>query len=273
MFEVGDPAGIVSVLETGVWALTGVLSLASLCLWVMIGRRHRAGQLTVRLNPQPRAIIRPLTIALSLGATVFSGVAINDLLKGKTGHPLEDVIIASVYQTFIIVALMALITREGDFDTLGITTESLPRQIKTGVTAFLASVLPVFLMMLAIQPERTKDNQHSFLKRIAEDPSFETIGWVVLTAVVLAPLFEELLFRVILQGALQRVLPPKHAILIVALLFSSIHGYPDALALFPLALILGYTYLITHRYWVVVTTHALFNAVNVALLYMALPTS
>lgn len=266
----GSPAGIVSVIVTSAMLFVGLLSLASLCLWVNIGRRHRSGQLRVTLNTQPRAVIRASTIALSLGATVIAGIAFNDLLKGTTGHPLETVIIASAYQAFIIVALMSLISREGSFVTLGITGESLGKQIKIGAIAFLTSVLPVGLMMLAISTERTPENQHSFLKQIADDPSFETISWVVLTAVLLAPLFEELLFRVILQGALQRVLPPTYAIMLVALLFSLIHGYPNGLALFPLALVLGYAYFITHRYWVVVTTHALFNSANVAVLCMSL---
>jgi membrane protease YdiL (CAAX protease family) len=88
---------------------------------------------------------------------------------------------------------------------------------------------------------------------------------VIFIAVVAAPLTEELMFRVILQGALSRLVPPRVAIPLVAWCFCSVHGLVDGLALIPLALILGIVFHRTHNYLTVVVIHALFNATMIAL--------
>ena len=81
----------------------------------------------------------------------------------------------------------------------------------------------------------------------------------------MAPIEEELLYRVIFQGTLQRYVSPLTSIIISAAVFSAVHGFPDALGLFPLALILGYLYWRTGSYLTIVTTHAAFNGVTVLL--------
>jgi membrane protease YdiL (CAAX protease family) len=94
---------------------------------------------------------------------------------------------------------------------------------------------------------------------------------VALAAVVLAPLAEELMFRVVIQGWLESREKPAAAITTTALLFSVIHGLPDAIGLFPLALILGYVYRRTHSYLAVVVLHGLFNAFNLSMVLLARP--
>ena len=79
------------------------------------------------------------------------------------------------------------------------------------------------------------------------------------------------MYRVILQGWLESWLPPWTAIVISSALFCAGHGYPDSLALGPLALTLGYVYHRRRSYLTVVVTHAAFNAVM--LLLMALQDS
>ena len=81
----------------------------------------------------------------------------------------------------------------------------------------------------------------------------------------MAPIGEELLYRVIIQGVLQRHLPPSVSIVISSVVFSAVHGFPDAIGLFPLALILGYLYWRTGSYLTIVTTHAVFNGATVIL--------
>lgn len=255
--------------QTIATVLALALVAASAISWLILGRKLRGGT-RIRVNSQPRAAVRTLTVVLSLLASIFAVAAFADMLKGQTDHPLEIVIIASVAHFFTFVAVMALVTRDGTYEQLGITFGSFGRQASEGSIAFVLSVVPVAAaMLLIVQPLRTDENAHDFLKKITENPSFETVGLVVLAAVILAPLVEELIFRVILQGSLQRVLRPQQAILIVAVMFSMVHGFPDMFAIFPLALILGFTFFITHRYWTVVITHALFNAANIALQFLS----
>lgn len=229
----------------------------------------------IRVNSQPRASVRTLTVMLSLLASLFAVAAFADILKGQIfggqdDHPLKLIIISSVAHVFTFVAVFALVTRDGTYEQLGITGASFKLQVRDGFIAFVLSVVPVAAaILLIVQPLRTEQNAHDFLKKITQNPSFETVGLVLLAAGILAPLVEELIFRVILQGSLQRVLPPQQAILVVAVMFSLVHGFPDMFAIFPLALILGFTFFITHRYWTVVIAHALFNIANIALQFLS----
>jgi membrane protease YdiL (CAAX protease family) len=92
----------------------------------------------------------------------------------------------------------------------------------------------------------------------------------VLIAIVLAPLVEELVFRVFLFNAVSRYTPIWAAALISGLLFGAIHvaavGQFVTIGL-PLAfggIVLAYVYALTRCYWANVLTHAGFNAIGVA---------
>ena len=102
---------------------------------------------------------------------------------------------------------------------------------------------------------------------------FALVGAAVL-ATILAPLTEELMYRVTLQEGLEKFAPGNASIWLTALLFAGVHsvnGRPDALPLFPLALILGYVYRQTHSYVAVFTLHALFNGLTVIMTRVAQP--
>ena len=92
----------------------------------------------------------------------------------------------------------------------------------------------------------------------------------VLIAVVLAPIVEELVFRVFLFNALSRYAPIWVAALISGLLFGAVHvSAPGQFATIglPLAfggIVLAYVYATTRCYWANVLTHAGFNAIGVA---------
>jgi uncharacterized protein len=77
-----------------------------------------------------------------------------------------------------------------------------------------------------------------------------------------------LIFRAMLQEGLARRLGATPAIAITAVLFSLVHGFPDALALLPLAIILGYVYDRRQSVLSVVVIHALFNLTNILILLL-----
>ncbi len=141
----------------------------------------------------------------------------------------------------------------------GVTLRKLGRQIFEGVGGFLLCLIPTVVALFATSFFRDPDKQNPLLKFLEADPSPELIAAIVAMACILAPLVEELLFRVVLQGWLQEKMRPTIAIWIVAILFCAVHGLNDMLALMPLALTLGYLFYYRYSYWTVVTTHALFN--------------
>lgn len=170
--------------------------------------------------------------------------------------------------TFGVFSLAVLLepTAKGQLRDRGFRWDDLWGQLNVGSLGMIAAVAPVAIMLLVTFPLRSEEAVHPLLQLLKQDPSLKTIGQTMLIAVVLAPLSEELIFRVILQGWLTRYVRPGAAIPLIALIFAAIHGLPDALPLIPLALILGYVYHRQRSYLAVVITHALFNGVNVVLL-------
>lgn len=151
----------------------------------------------------------------------------------------------------------------------GITQLNFGRQVADGVLGFIACIAPVLLVRLSTLWMQEPGGQHPFLKLLMENPEPLTIALIALAAVVLAPLVEEMIFRVMLQGWLQTVISPRWAIVSVAVLFCFVHGFPDSLALMPLALILGAMYYRRYSYISVVVVHMLFNGVNLLLALIA----
>jgi len=134
-----------------------------------------------------------------------------------------------------------------------------------GLLCVTKAWLPVFLVLVASQSLREADDTHTVLRLLSERPSSEIYLWSILSAVVMAPVFEELVFRVILQDWLRRMTGRWGAILFTAVMFAAVHRFPDSLALVPLALLLGWTYDRFGSYVSVVTAHATFNAVMLVL--------
>lgn len=148
----------------------------------------------------------------------------------------------------------------------GITLQNWKTRCLTGVTGFIATFPLVtgiaFVIWLIQGDEKPK---HSYLLLIEQNGTFEVVAWIALAVLILAPLTEELLFRVILQGAARTRFNAFQSIILSSLVFVLVHGFPDMLALLPLAVGFGYVYERTHSYLTVVVMHATFNAVNLGL--------
>ena len=99
-----------------------------------------------------------------------------------------------------------------------------------------------------------------------------TLGnWVVLgvTAIVLAPLAEEMLFRGILYPAIKQTGHPRLALWGTSLAFAVIHfNLATFVPLLLLALILTWLYEATGNLLASITAHACFNALNFAMLFI-----
>jgi len=111
---------------------------------------------------------------------------------------------------------------------------------------------------------------HDTLRQIVDSP---WDGWTMLLAALVTlatPLFEELMYRGLLQrAAINSGFPRWPVIIVVSACFAMMHGgiaSPHALpALFTLSLILGWVYERTGRLTAPIALHALFNAANLAL--------
>ena len=172
----------------------------------------------------------------------------------------------------LIALLLPLLLTEGGQrrrEEAGLSLTDKRDQLRMGFAGCLASLGPTLVLLVFSQFWRTMETEHVFLNALRNAQRAEIIAWISVSAVIAAPLAEELLFRVTLQGWLSERFSDSAAIVLTALFFAIIHGWRDALPLMPLALILGYAYQKTRRYWVCVVTHGLFNATNLLLTFAA----
>lgn len=254
----------------------GIL-LASLAVWVMVLERLVSSISLIPLavpttRPRPMlAIILVFTSVFLSCSSLFlpkqSSPAIDDLVK-----VLDNTLFVMATQVMTCCVLLVCLTRLGSqrLTRFGIDGRHPTRDIGIGLLGYFAAAIPVFLFNFAMEPFRTLDNQHFFLRILRGESSVPLAVLVIVSALVLAPLSEELIYRVIFQGTLQRHVTPTASIVISATVFSAVHGFPDAIGLFPLAMILGFLYWRTGSYLTVVTTHAVFNGVSVLLTILSL---
>ena len=165
----------------------------------------------------------------------------------------------------VLILPFALVSGTRSWSEIGLTVSKPLEQLKIGWRGFLAAALPMAISMAVTLPLRSPESQHSLLKMLVESPDVTTVMLITVTAVLSAPLLEELLFRVILQGWLTTLVPPSVAISVVAMMFALVHGWRDGLALLPLAFVLGYVFHRRHSYFAVVAIHGLFNATMLTL--------
>jgi membrane protease YdiL (CAAX protease family) len=103
-------------------------------------------------------------------------------------------------------------------------------------------------------------------------PLTSASSWVVvvLLTVVGAPIFEELFFRGLIQGAFSRRIGPVAALFVTAVIFSVSHVPSEGILapslLFPAAVVLGYLKMKTNRLGAGMVAHAAFNGIGLLLM-------
>lgn len=218
-----------------------------------------------RLEISVPVILATLWITLQLMTTISNSVQPKpDLTRSIS---LND-IIGSCALTFsfgTVLILILTLQNSDSMQNLGFRLNHKMSQLRDGSVAFLLALIPVMALLLLTHPFRTEETMHPFFQLLKELPHFSTISWIFISAVIVAPLFEELIYRVIFQSWLENLMPPFVAILISSLVFSIVHGFPDCIPLFPLAFTLGTLFYYRRSYAANVITHALFNGVNLAL--------
>ena len=160
--------------------------------------------------------------------------------------------------------------------------------LRRGGWMFLAAVLPVFAVQMLFTQFLEMPSDHPLLKLTREHGTLLVLVLATLVAVVVAPVFEEFVFRVMLQGWLEAEQvrlrerrdesvsgrPGFAPLVICSLLFAALHArsWPDPVAIFVLSLFLGYAYRQTHRMVPSLVIHAGVNGwtmLNVWLMYLA----
>lgn len=115
-----------------------------------------------------------------------------------------------------------------------------------------------------LQSELGGDGQQEVVAAFSSTTDPVLLGLLCFTAVIVAPVSEEILFRGYLYPASKRFIGRVPAILFSALIFAAIHH--NAMALLPLcflALLLAVAYEVSGSIWAPIGIHLLFNAATV----------
>lgn len=156
----------------------------------------------------------------------------------------------------------------GDRKLVGFRGDDLKGQAWFGLQGFLLAILPVYALVFLILPlKESEEAVHPLLRMIAEGQfNNRYVIWGCLSAIVVTPIQEEILYRVLLQegmvslGYRLRIVIPG-----VAVFFSLMHLFPDMIPLFPLAMLFGLVMHFRNSFLAVVLMHMLFNAFNILL--------
>lgn len=104
----------------------------------------------------------------------------------------------------------------------------------------------------------------------ADDRTFHNGEWTLLTTVVLAPIFEEYIFRGRLISLFQHNMPPSIAVLLAATVFAFSHGINVVtLSAFVSGIVFGYAYLLRRSIIAPIILHMCNNAIAYALIVLS----
>ena len=145
----------------------------------------------------------------------------------------------------------------------------------------LMSIFGVFAYKQTQQGSMPDPIAHPVLQQLVDNPNDPWIWAIVAAAVIGAPIVEELMYRVFLQGALLGWLKtPWLSIILTAIAFAMVHKlgshtvpWHALLPIFTLGLCCGVAYERTKRVGVPITMHICFNALSVVIALTTQPGS
>lgn len=285
----------VAILLVGTLIVSGfVLSVSHLLL------RRRQGLPALTFEPRrpvPWGMVDQIPVFIMVAPVVATIVLklIGSYEEKPVTLDLAAIVTAIViYLGVLAASLVGVFQREGvAWSDLGVVREAIARDVKIGAAAFCLFA-PIVLTMQFLLTKYVTKSSHPIIEGLLRDASPGKLAACMVSAVIVAPVFEEYVFRVLFQGWLERlrVMPEqfvsRKAILMAGvvdgevsetrgILWPSIvsaaifalmhysHG-PDPIPLFFLALGLGYIYQQTHRILPCIIVHFLLNLTSMLIL-------
>ncbi len=254
------------------WVGLGIMAVgASLMMAARVGARLRAGVPVVACRPHSDVPWHGIDVAV-VGVAYLAAASV----AGACLPPAPAVVavlianLAALAGTTLF-AVWHLHLRGADLRSVGWDSASWRDDVRLGVGGLALVVAP--LLGLATLLDRIVPYEHPIVDLLLADRSGLTLAVVIVSAVVAAPIAEELFFRRILQGWLESRLPAPQrggAVLASAGLFAAAHlGQGLApVPLFVLGIVLGWMALQTGSIVGCTLLHALFNAVSVGLVLL-----
>lgn len=276
------------------WLLALLLSLPA--AW-LVGRRSVVSPERDALLPEPALLLVPALFAFvvwmimpglivsvvgTAGGAGPTTTAPASAPTSGTSLPLDEttrvlLAVLSPIPPTLLLLVFGGASRPRLFGRIGLGGSAAWRGLRTGLLA-TPLVLPVVLLAsqgtqwlwtaLGLEHERA----HSLLRAMEASATWVRFA-AVAAAVVVAPLFEELLFRGHLQSGIVAAMRSHVgarssrwlAILVASLVFASIHEWWTQPIILVLSVCIGWLYERTGNLWAAIVLHAAFNAVSTTL--------
>jgi len=252
------------------FCLSGILLFASWLLKTSLGRQ------ALRYAPVRRNALTPLVLLLLLLVWQVLPALLMSTLAGLTTRLPEwqawivrnSVMCLASLLTILIILVVVWGSFVRGIKGFGLGVRRLHLDLAQAAVV-LFTILPLVLAAIALTTyvgQRVEGpdyqmEQHEELDVLINHPQVISRLLVVLLAVVVAPLVEEMLFRGILQSMLRSYLDwPWPVIGVCSMLFAAVH--PDMAhwpALFVLSMGIGYAYEKSGSLWQAIFVHAMFN--------------
>jgi membrane protease YdiL (CAAX protease family) len=253
----------------------GVLLFAWWLIRTSLGRKALADAPPRRNRMPPYTPFIPFAIWL-LGTAVIQQFVrqVVGTLGGWRDQFLDNFIycVGATITVFVILAIARFTFARG-LRGFGLRPWTIPRDFGWAFVDLFA-VWPIVLAMIVVTIEIGKRllgpkfeiPQHMGLELITESPALPLQILIIVLAVVIAPVVEEMLFRGLVQTTLRSYLGrPWLAIVFTSVLFAAVHDQPTHWpALFALAMGLGYSYEKSGSLFRPIFMHALFNGITIA---------
>lgn len=203
------------------------------------------------------------------GAVMMAGRQTGSVIE--KGHVIEN----SFFMLAVLVVLLVFPKVRGIplVESFEISIREIAPSIFRAVIALLSALPLIFFVNLAsrfLLPERyTEQSMVSLFRSASETGDWSVVIWVVFSAVLVAPLVEEFLFRGYFYPVLKRFIGPLWAGIWISVLFSLSHGTVAVFGgIFTLSVCLLMAFERFGSLWVCIGMHALFNGVSLFLIYL-----
>jgi CAAX protease family protein len=192
-------------------------------------------------------------------------------ILGSSDRPVEVdthmLIVGALFSLLLLSIVLSFLLLRGrnPVELFGLQAASLSANFKAACVGLLAALpLVYFIHSLYLVALGARGEPQPLIQFLAQNRILEDRFLLIGTALVIAPVAEELIFRGYIFGVLRRYTGKWWALLISALVFAAIHAHIPSLAgLFALAITLTLVYEGTGSLWAAILMHSLFNAITV----------
>jgi membrane protease YdiL (CAAX protease family) len=253
-----------TVLSPGVMMLSGAVLVLLLAFYSV---------LAVRVSAKSVLTSKPFGMPDIICAGILTTWMISVLWQSYGAHStitLKAILGNSIVYLFLISGIFGVIgfQSQSAVSYFGLGFSRFPKAAAKGLL-WLVCTYPLILatqwFVQGFAPDR--DDAQDIVRYFLEHPDPRHRLAVIVMAVIVAPVAEEVLFRGYLYGVMRRLGGRIPAILTSSLLFAAIHAnLPSMPGLTILAVILCLLYERTGSLWATMTMHAAFNAITIATL-------